>query len=89
MSTHRRGDLAVAAVVAAAAGLRVWGLGYGLPHTLTRPDEEAVHSIALHFFARNLNPGFFDWPSLFMYAVAAAFVIYFNIGRILLRGLLL
>jgi hypothetical protein len=68
--------------VAGAAALRVWGLGYGLPHPLTRPDEEAVHSVALHFFARNLNPGFFDWPSLFMYAVAAAFVVYFNIGRI-------
>ena len=68
-------------MVIAAAALRVWGIGYGLPHTRARPDEEAVLSVALGFFARNLNPAFFDWPSLFMYAVAAAFVVYFNIGR--------
>ena len=66
----------------AAAALRIWGIGYGLPNTSARPDEEAVFSVALRFFGRNLNPVFFDWPSLFMYAVAAAFVVYFNIGRI-------
>jgi 4-amino-4-deoxy-L-arabinose transferase-like glycosyltransferase len=68
--------------VIAAAALRVWGIGYGLPHTLARPDEEAVFAVALRFFGRNLNPEFFDWPSLFMYVVAAAFVVYFNIGRV-------
>jgi len=81
LSTERRTDFALIAVVIAAAALRVWGIGYGLPHTRARPDEEAVLSVALGFFARNLNPAFFDWPSLFMYAVAAAFVVYFNIGR--------
>jgi hypothetical protein len=70
------------AVVIVAALLRVWGLDYGLPNTIARPDEEAVFSVALRFFGRDLNPAFFDWPSLFMYAVAAAFVVYFNIGRL-------
>ena len=66
----------------AAAALRLWGIGYGLPNTLAHPDEGAVFSVALRFFTRNLNPAFFDWPSLFMYAVAAGFVLYFNIGRL-------
>ena len=68
-------------MIIAAAALRIWGIGYGLPNTVARPDEEAVFSVALRFFGRNLNPAFFDWPSLYMYAVAAAFVVYFNIGR--------
>jgi hypothetical protein len=82
LSTHRRTDLALTALVVGAASLRMWGIGYGLPHTLARPDEEAVYSVALGFFSRKMNPGFFDWPSLFMYAVAIAFVVYFNIGRV-------
>jgi 4-amino-4-deoxy-L-arabinose transferase-like glycosyltransferase len=67
--------------VIAAAVLRIWGIRYGLSNALTHPDEGAVFSVSLRFFGRNLNPAFFDWPSLFMYAVAAAFVVYFNIGR--------
>ncbi len=61
--------------------LRLWGIDFGLPHTLTRPDEDAVVSLALRFFQRHLDPGFFHWPSLFMYVVAVLYVIYFNLGR--------
>ena len=76
-----RRHLPIIAVLSAAAVLRTWGITFGLPHTLTRPDEEAVISIALRFFRRTLNPDFFDWPSLFMYVVTVGFVVYFNIGR--------
>ena len=69
------------AVIALAAGLRFWGIGFGLPHTQARPDEDAVVWVALRFFRRTFHPGFFDWPSLFMYAVCALWVIYFNVGR--------
>jgi 4-amino-4-deoxy-L-arabinose transferase-like glycosyltransferase len=78
-----RAQWPLAAVLTLALALRVWALDFGLPHTLTRPDEDAVVSVALRFFQRNLNPGFFDWPSLFMYVVAAVYVLYFNIGRTL------
>jgi 4-amino-4-deoxy-L-arabinose transferase-like glycosyltransferase len=81
LSIERHSNFPLFAVLIAAAALRVWGIGYGLPNTLAHPDEGAVFSVALRFFGRNLNPAFFDWPSLFMYAVAAAFVVYFNIGR--------
>jgi hypothetical protein len=69
-------------ILGIAVALRIWGIGFGLPHTLARPDEEAVFSIALRFFRRTLDPGFLDWPSLFMYAVAAGWVVYFNVGRL-------
>ena len=80
---ERRSDASgLVAVLSLAVILRVLGMRFGLPHTLARPDEDATVAIALKFFTRSFNPGFFDWPSLFMYAVAAAFVVYFNIGRI-------
>jgi hypothetical protein len=77
-----RRHLPLIAVLGVGLVLRVWGISFGLPHTMTRPDEEAVMSVALRFFRRDLNPGFFDWPSLFMYVVAIGFVIYFNLGRL-------
>jgi hypothetical protein len=55
---------------------------FGLPHTLARPDEDATVAIALKFFSRRFNPGFFDWPSLFMYVTTVAFVGYFQFGRL-------
>lgn len=70
-------------VLAFGAVLRLWGIGFGLPHTLTRPDEDATVSIAVGFVTRSFNPHFFDWPTLFMYVVAAAFAMYFQIGRLL------
>ena len=69
-----RAQWPLAAVLTLALALRVWALDFGLPHTLTRPDEDAVVSVALRFFQRNLDPGFFDWPSLFMYVVAVVYV---------------
>ena len=77
-----RTRLAALAVIGLAAALRIWGLRFGLPHTLTRPDEEAVFAIALQIFQRHFNPQFFDWPSLYLYAVGAADVLYFNIERL-------
>ena len=74
--------LAALAVIALAAALRIWGLQFGLPHTLTRPDEEAVFAIAQQVFQRHFNPQFFDWPSLYLYAVGAAQVLYFNVERL-------
>jgi len=79
----RRGHLPLASILGVAVALRLWGIDFGLPHTLARPDEDAVASIALRFFRRELNPGFFDWPSLFTYLVAVGYAAYFNIGRLI------
>jgi len=64
-------------VIAAAAGLRVWGIGFGLPHDLARPDEEKLIGAALGVAHGDLNPHFFLYPTLFIYVMAAAFKLLF------------
>src|SRR5258705_2984675 len=81
MPGFRRVDLSLAMVLLGAAALRLWGVDYGLPHTLARPDEDAVFAIAQHVFTGHLNPEFFDVPSLFMYIVAACSLLYFTVGH--------
>jgi 4-amino-4-deoxy-L-arabinose transferase-like glycosyltransferase len=81
---ERRSDASgLVAVLSLAVILRVLGMRFGLPHTLARPDEDATVAIALKFFTRSFNPGFFDWPSLFMYVTTVVFVGYFQFGRLL------
>lgn len=69
-------------VLVAAALVRFWGIWFGLPHTQARPDESVVNTIAIHFFSGDLNPRFFDYPTLFMYALAVLDLVYFAAGRL-------
>lgn len=78
-STRWRVYAALACITLTAAALRFWGLRFGLPQ-LTRPDEEAIVTVAGRVLRGNFNPGFFDYPTGFMYLVAAA-------ERLLLGGL--
>jgi 4-amino-4-deoxy-L-arabinose transferase-like glycosyltransferase len=71
-----------AAILLVAALVRFWGIWFGLPHTQARPDESVVAGIAVHFFSGDLNPRFFDYPTLFMYALAALDLAYFAVGRL-------
>jgi hypothetical protein len=62
--------LTVIGITLAAAGLRFWGLRFGLPDTMARPDEEAITTIAARFVLVGPNPNFFDYPTLFTHVVA-------------------
>jgi len=61
------------AIVVAAAILRAWGLWFGLPHALARPDEREAIEHAIAIAAGDLNPRFFHWPSLQFYVLAFVF----------------
>lgn len=50
-----------------AAGVRVWGIGYGLPGSYCRPDEDRLLAVALRLGWQDLNPGYFVWPGLPFY----------------------
>ncbi len=53
-----------------AAGLRLWGINFGLP-ALYRPDEDVVVGRAMGIFHGILDPHFADWPHLYFYVAAA------------------
>ena len=69
-----RRDALLGLILALAALARVWAISFCLPSPYCRPDEEAVAAVSLSIFGRNLNPHFFDWPTLFMYAVAVCLI---------------
>src|SRR5688500_15151659 len=69
-SERRRIQVAVVAIVAVAAGVRLWGIHFGLPHLNARPDEGAIVAIAGGMRGGDFNPRFFNYPALFMLAVA-------------------
>jgi hypothetical protein len=70
-------------ILAAGAALRLAGLGFGLPHTESRPDESVIVGIALRFFSGDYNPRFFEWPSLYFYFVHALLRTAYLAGRVL------
>jgi 4-amino-4-deoxy-L-arabinose transferase-like glycosyltransferase len=69
------------AIVALAAGLRLWGIDFGLPETRAKPDEHRIVDLALGFFSGDYDPGSFQYPSLYLYALHALYLVYFALGR--------
>jgi hypothetical protein len=53
-----------------AAGLRLWGINFGLP-ALYRPDEDVTVGRSMGVFHGILDPHFADWPHLYFYVAAA------------------
>ena len=65
-----------------AAGLRIWALDYGLPHPLSRPDEERIVGRAQTIFATGVwHPGSFYYPSLLFYADTAVLYGYYAVKK--------
>jgi hypothetical protein len=61
----------LAVVLPAAAASRLWGIDFCNPHPHCRPDEDAIAAIAGAFLGGWMNPHVFNYPALFMLAVAA------------------
>lgn len=64
---------------------RFWGIGFGLPHQNTHPDEWFIVYPTMSFFSGDLNPHNFSYPSFFRYILFAVYCFYFLIGKILGR----
>src|SRR5207249_4712198 len=68
-------SLALAAVMLGALGLRLWGVNYGLPYA-DHPDEPFIVGVAWKMYrSGDLNPGFWDYPTMQMYALLALLAI--------------
>lgn len=68
-------------VLLVALGVRLWGIGFGLPFAIARPDETQIAGSAVGFLSGNLRPPFLEWPTLFAYTVALIYVAYFALTR--------
>jgi len=69
--------LALGAVLALAAALRVVGSRYGLPYSLLNPDETNIVPRAWRIaHGHGLDPRWYDYPSFLMYVLAPVQTLY-------------
>lgn len=80
MTRWLRPALPLACVVALAAALRLDALRFGLPYLQARPDEITAVGHADAILRGDLNPHFFNWPSLALYTFAAVFGLARSVG---------
>jgi 4-amino-4-deoxy-L-arabinose transferase-like glycosyltransferase len=61
----------------------VWGVNYDLPY-IYHPDEPGYITISQNIFKTgDLNPHFFNYPSLFFYINALAYIPYYLLGKLM------
>lgn len=69
-------------IIAIAAGLRLWSLGYDLPYVV-HPDEPAFIRVPVRMFhSGDLNSHFFGYPTLYFYLNMAGYALYYGFGRL-------
>lgn len=82
--SRREATLVLGLVLLAGLGLRLWGIGHGLPHPTTRPDEERIVGRALHIVGTgDFNPMSFTYPTAMIYLEALGLWLYASLGRLL------
>jgi hypothetical protein len=60
----------IIAIVVLGAALRFVPVWFGLPYPQARPDETTALGLATSLRSGDLNPNFFNWPSLSLYLFA-------------------
>jgi 4-amino-4-deoxy-L-arabinose transferase-like glycosyltransferase len=72
----------VALMLVSSVLVRAWGIAYDLPY-IYHPDEPGYIGIIQRIFkSGDLNPRFFNYPSLFFYINALAYVPYYLFGKL-------
>jgi|WetSurMetagenome_2_1015567.scaffolds.fasta_scaffold26155_2 hypothetical protein len=69
-------------IVAAGAAVRLWSIGFGLPHTQARPDETFIIAVSLDFLRGNWWPRFYAYPRLFNVGVTILYLLYGACGAV-------
>ena len=77
---HRGWALAVGALLAVALGLRLWGIGHGLPYVYNTDENAHFVPQAIGLFGHGLNPHYFVNPPGFTYVLHGIFAAWFG-GR--------
>jgi 4-amino-4-deoxy-L-arabinose transferase-like glycosyltransferase len=77
---HRGWTLAVGVLLAGALGLRLWGIGHGLPYVYNTDENAHFVPQAIGLFGHGLNPHYFVNPPGFTYVLHGLFAAWFG-GR--------
>ena len=64
-----------------ALGVRLSGLGFGLPFANARPDETGFAGPAVQFLSGDLRPPFFMYPTFLMYVLGLLYLLYWALPR--------
>ena len=81
-SDLRTSRLGLIAVLAAAALLRFWELGAGIPYAVSVDEPEVVERAFMMMKSGRLNPHFFDYPGLTIYVQLIVSILRFLAGAI-------
>ena len=83
MKHIKKEPLLLGAILLAALSIRLWGVNYDLPY-IYHPDEPIYINISQNIFKTgDLNPRFFNYPSLFFYINALAYIPYYLFGKLI------
>lgn len=66
-------------ILSAALALRLLGIDFGLPYVFY-PDEAVIVNHAVAFGTGDLNPHYFNYPSLYMYIMFAIYGLIYVVG---------
>ena len=78
----RASRLALSLVLIAAAGLRFWALGQGIPYAVQVDEPEIVERAVNMMRSGSLHPHFFEYPALYIYVQLSVVVARFMAGAI-------
>jgi 4-amino-4-deoxy-L-arabinose transferase-like glycosyltransferase len=81
MKQGHRELILIAIIILAALSVRIWGVHHYLPF-IYHPDEPRYVAIIQTIFKTgDLNPHFFNYPSLFLYINSLAYIPYYLVGE--------
>jgi len=83
MTVLRKVDWPLLMILLIAAVVRYWGISFGFPYTMGRPDEQHTVELAIDCLRYVFNPHWFGYPTFYMYINAIIYSIYYQIGFLL------
>lgn len=81
MSEKRKTIIYLFLILLLGAALRFWGINWGLPYEY-QTEEYKVIKYALRMGSGDLNPHFFEYPTLYLYFMFFLYGLYFVFGKI-------
>ncbi len=82
MKQGKRESILIGIILLAALSVRIWGVNHDLPFIYHADEPRYVAIIQGIFKTGDLNPHFFNYPSLFLYVNSLAYIPYYLLGKL-------